>query len=320
MRIRVLLPVAVLLACGPDVVEPPEGRTPENGVTTNHPPEIVSAVLDPAEPSVEDQVQLLLQVRDPERDSLDVTVTWMRNGVAFRTGPDQVLPSGMLSPGDRLAARVMVSDGEFEDEVETDDVSVRNLPPRVTFVRIRPEQPTATASIVADLEVHDPEGDDVELRFRWMRNGVEISGADGSVLEPGTVRRGQNIQVHVVPVDSWRNEGREVVSAAVRVENSAPEFTSEPTFELAGDRRYEYAVTVEDPDGDHPLRFELVRAPRGMTIDLVTGKVVWLIPEEAEGSHDIEIVARDLFGGEARQSYAIRVGLEMPPAAPVAPN
>lgn len=318
MRISGAALVAALLACGPSADTSPAGRDPSTvpgSKAMNHPPEIASAVISPADPSIEDLLQVLLDVRDAERDTLDVTVTWLRNGVAYRSGPDTFLPAESFGPGDSISARVSVTDGEFEDSSETDPVMIRNLPPRITLLRLQPEPVSAAESIVADIEVHEPEEEGVTHRFRWLRNGVAISGAEGPVLEPGKVRRGDRVQVAVIPVDDRGNEGNEVMSNVVRVVNSPPEITSEPPFTLAGPDRYEYAIQAHDPDGDYPLRYELVRGPQGMKIDLASGRLVWNLSGQATGNHDIEVVVRDAFGGEARQSYAVKVGLELPPAA-----
>jgi hypothetical protein len=261
-------------------------------------------------------VRLELDAWDPDREALQVQVTWMRNGTVFRSGPATVLPAADLYPGDNIYARVRVSDGRAEDVIETELVTIRNLAPYVTSVRIRPDTITAAESILAAVESVDPEEDDVEYRFRWLRNGDEMLHKTDQALEAGLVRRGDELQVGVVPIDDNGNEGDEVLSALAHVQNAPPVITSGPPFTLAGPRLYEYRVAAEDPDGDGPLRFELAEGPRGARIDIVTGRLLWTIPLEAAGSHDLEISVQDPHGGESRQRYTLQVRLEAPPAAP----
>ncbi len=194
-------------------------------------------------------------------------------------------------------------------------MSIQNRPPRVTSLQIRPETVLATDSILADVETQDPEGDDVTPRYQWLRNGVEIRGATGPILDPGQVRRGDTVQAAVSPVDERGNVGQEVRSAPKRVQNSPPTILSNPPFTLAAANRYEYQIRAEDPDGDHPLRYDLVDGPRGMRVDVGVGRLTWTIPTAATGDHDVEVSVRDLFGGETRQRYSLSVGLEAPPAA-----
>jgi hypothetical protein len=271
--------------------------------------------LVPAEPSRQETIRLLLESRDPDRDALTVQVTWVRNNSVYRSGPGTTLSGEGLSPGDVLFARVRVNDGQSEAVAETERVRVRNLAPRVTTVRIAPDPVTATESVIAVTEAMDPEQDEIRYRCRWFRNGSEIPDQTGPTLEPGIVRRGDQIQVSVVPVDERDNEGDEVRSARVRVQNASPMITTEPSFTLAGPSRYEYQVQAEDPDADQPLRFTLTEGPRGMRINIVTGLLSWDIPRDATGNHDIEVAVRDPHGGESRQRYSLDVRLETPPAS-----
>jgi hypothetical protein len=316
-RIATVLMLAGVLACGGGPESAPRSRADASRPreAPNRPPAILSVALAPSEPSIEDRVKVVLQARDPERDALAIEVTWLLNGAPFRSGPDEFISAELFAPGDRLSAVVRVSDGEFDASAETEPATIRDREPRITQLRIRPEKPTAMDSVVADVRTHDPEGSDVELLYRWLRNGVEMPGQEGPTLAAGSVRRGDRIQVGVTPRDARGNEGTEVLSDVVRVENSPPQITSKPPFSLAGTDVYEYAMQVEDPDGDRPLRFELVRGPSGMKIDLVTGRLIWQIPTQAIGNHDIEVLVTDPFGGEARQSYAVKVDVEQPPAA-----
>ena len=317
-RIAAVLLGGLLAACGAEAPETQGESRPqgEPRAHRNQSPEIVSLRLIPAEPSRQETVRLQLDARDPDRDALAVQVTWIRNNTVYRSGPARTLSGEGLSPGDVLFARVRVTDGQSEDVAETQRIRVRNLSPRVTSVRVEPETVTATESVMAITEAVDPEQDEIEYRFRWLRNGSEIKGQTGAILEPGVVHRGEEISVAVVPIDSSGNEGDEVRSARIRVQNASPMVTSEPSFTLKGPSRYEYQVQAEDPDGDHPLRFTLTEGPRGMRLDLVTGKLSWDIPRDATGSHDVEVAVRDPYGGESRQRYSLDVRLELPPASP----
>jgi hypothetical protein len=317
-RIHIAFVLAVVVGCG---AEGPNNdtnrqRRVQADVPENRPPEIVEAYLAPEEPSRNDTLRLMLEVRDPDRDGVDVRITWRRSGLVYKTGPELTLPAGILSPGDEVDAVVLVSDGEFEDLVETYSVTVRNLPPRITSVQLKPKPVTASESVLAEAVAVDQEEDEVHFAYQWLRNGTEIPDATAAVLEPGRVRRGDEVQVQVTAIDDGDNEGHQVLSAPIRVDNSAPEIESRPPFELASPDLYVYNIRAEDPDGDSPLRFELIEGPAGMRVDIVTGKLAWKIPSDAVGSHTVEVRVRDGYGGEAKQRYALEISLETPPAAP----
>ena len=95
MRFGIVLILATALsACGgsgePGEV-PGRGTADRSREAPNHPPKIVSVTLYPASPTVRDQLRVSVDVRDPDRDSIDVRVTWIRNGREIRSGPEQAL-------------------------------------------------------------------------------------------------------------------------------------------------------------------------------------------------------------------------------------
>ena len=318
-RIQIALVVVLLASCGgeaPQREAARHSRVAEVEVPENRPPEILEAYLVPDEPSRDDTIRLILDVRDPDRDGLDVRITWRRNGLVHLSGPDQSIPSGRFSPGDEIDAVVLASDGEFEDLVETYPVTIRNLPPRITSVQLKPQPVMATENLLAEVEADDPEQDEVTFEYRWIVNGEELEDASGAVLEAGTVQRGDEVQVRVVAIDDGENEGHSVLSAPVRVENSTPEIQSRPPSELESADMYVYNIVASDPDGDAPLRFELGAGPPGMRIDIVNGKLTWRIPPDSVGTYGVEIRVRDGYGGEAKQRYELEIQLDSPPASP----
>jgi hypothetical protein len=200
---------------------------------------------------------------------------------------------------------------------ETERVTVQNRPPRIRELRLLPPEPTATDNLLAVTTGEDPDGDAVQYSHRWWRNDQPIAGETGPTLAAGQLRRGDRIRVEVTPSDG-QDTGHAVSSTALAVRNSPPQITSQPVYELKGTDRYEYVVAAEDPDGDVPLRFELVEAPSGMKIDVVSGRVVWTIPRSTRGTQTVEIAVSDPQGAEVRQRYALELSWEEPsrPAPP----
>jgi hypothetical protein len=152
------------------------------------------------------------------------------------------------------------------------------------------------------------------ISYDWPGNGRELENQVESVLDPEHFRRGDEIRVEVAAFDGIER-GHFVSSATTVIQNSAPIISSEPSYELAGSGRYQYAVQAEDPDGDRPLRYEIITGPEGMRIDVVTGVVTWEVPENASGSFDIELSVTDSHGGKTLQRYALDISWEEPPAA-----
>jgi hypothetical protein len=98
--------------------------------------------------------------------------------------------------------------------------------------------------------------------------------------------------------------------------NSAPQITSQPSYELAEGNIYQYRVSAVDADEDRPLRFELDEGPAGMRVDLVSGLVSWKVPDDAGGKYPVSISVSDPHGGQTQQSYVLELNWETVPANP----
>jgi hypothetical protein len=105
-----------------------------------------------------------------------------------------------------------------------------------------------------------------------------------------------------------------VASAPLTLANAAPKITTQPDYTLTGSAQYSYEVAAKDPDGDRPLKYELVQGPPGMVVDIVNGRVTWRVPATAKGVYPIELAVSDPYGGKTTQSYSLSVGWNDVPA------
>ena len=87
--------------------------------------------------------------------------------------------------------------------------------------------------------------------------------------------------------------------------NTPPAITSVPPTEIGVSQTYRYDVEATDPEGD-TVRLALGAAPDGVAIDELTGELTWDAP--IQGSHDIEVIARDELDGVNRQQFTLQVG------------
>ncbi|WP_017659686.1 Ig domain-containing protein [Baaleninema simplex] len=86
--------------------------------------------------------------------------------------------------------------------------------------------------------------------------------------------------------------------------NTPPAITSVPPTAAGVGQPYRYAVEATDPEGD-ALRFSLGERPEGMTVDELTGEVLWDAP--TLGTHTVEIIASDSHNDLNRQRYTLVV-------------
>lgn len=107
-----------------------------------------------------------------------------------------------------------------------------------------------------------------------------------------------------LPLAAAENDGRHV-----RPEDypalAKPTFITQPPPRAYPGARYETRAAVIG--GTWPYRFTLRSAPTGMTIDPARGTIAWQAPQ-ADGSAQVSVVATDVAGRQAEQSFSIAVG------------
>ncbi len=302
------------VACGgsDDAVEPGSASAEaanelgDDASGGNEPPVIVRAVIEPENAGASDALSLEVVVRDPEQDRVRTTVEWYRNGELVEDLVELTVPEGQFSRGDRVYAIIYATDGTHDVSAQTPALSLGNAAPRVKSLRVTPERATALDMIQVEADVSDDDGDRVELSYRWLRNGVVVPNATSARLAPGLALRGDSVIAQVNASDG-NGESGWIPSKPLQLANSAPSITTQPNYELAGSGQYSYEVAAKDPDGDSPLRYEIVQGPPGMRVDIGSGLVTWRVPADAKGVYPIEIAVSDPHGGKTTQSYSLSV-------------
>ena len=79
--------------------------------------------------------------------------------------------------------------------------SASNHSPTVRLARIVPNPLTLAGPAVAQIEVVDPDGDPVTIRYQWVVNGTSVSGQTRETLSPQSLKRGDIVSVEVVVSD-----------------------------------------------------------------------------------------------------------------------
>jgi hypothetical protein len=120
-------------------------------------------------------VTAIPQATDPDGDPLEYEFTWLLNDRPVRGAAAATFDTRSLARGDKLKARVSVSDGEdASPELDSKVLDVANRPPHILGA---PVIESVVGGIEAQLEAEDPDGD-VSLRFRLLE------GPRGLVVDP----------------------------------------------------------------------------------------------------------------------------------------
>ncbi len=108
----------------------------------------------------------------------------------------------------------------------------------------------------------------------------------------------------VQTLDALDSAASEVLT--IVIDSTAPTFTGAPIDTGAAAQPYTYDAQT-DEEGDVGHLYELVRRPKGMTIDIDTGIVIWNPAANQVGDHDVTIGATDLAGNTTEQAYVLSI-------------
>jgi hypothetical protein len=303
MVVRVLLVIGCLVGgCTPESSRP--GVAGSN-VTGNHPPVIRQASVHPNPVQLDGPIFVQIQADDPDRDPLTFHHQWTVNGQVLAGQTASTLPPTVLRRGDLVSVELVPDDGKARGAAfRTTTATVINTPPIVSTVTVHPQPALPGDKLDARVEVTDPDGDHIDLSFRWWQNGAVVKEGDDPVLDTTGFSPKDHVAVEVVPRDRTA-AGKAVKSGPLLAGNSPPAIVSTPSAPT-GREGYEYAVKAVDPEGDR-LTYRLETAPSGMTIDAETGQIRWLVAPGLTGAHHVRVVVEDIGGGMAFQEFEVIV-------------
>lgn len=228
------------------------------------------------------------------------SIAWFRNDEMIVGQNSERLLKTYFRKGDVI--RVTVSAGGMQESAST---IIANSPPHVVSIPFHPRYIHAGENITVSPVAFDPDGDEVQFRYRWKVNGYEVP-EDSSILDQRFFRRGDIITLAVLPYDD-ESDGEPFQSRIIVIPNAPPKFSTEPPKSFRGET-FAYHVTATDPDGDR-VAYSLSAAPSGMRIDPDTGILTWKIDEHSTGIHNVAIIAHDPEGFIAIQQFTLSISL-----------
>lgn len=174
---------------------------------------------------------------------------------------------------------------------------------------------TSTAVITAlagqqyryDVEASDVEDDPLTFSFQVAPEGMTIDPQTGLIeWLPTAAELGTHV-VKVLVSDGRTDPVKHSYYLEVQLPgNTPPSITTEAPLSTIVGQLYNYDVDAVDPDGD-TLEYSLLSAPLGMTIDSVSGLIIWTPDAAMLGSHEVDMQVADGQGGIASQSYNLLV-------------
>lgn len=238
--------------------------------------------------------------------------------IEFYLGPD--CPSTMqIDSRTGLVAFTSAVEGEFLVELYVKDsrgavsgqrftLAIKpeaiNLPPEVTSTPGFYAAPGQ--EYVYQVLARDPNGDALAYSLRSAPEGMSIDAAGRLTWTPTEAQAGE----HRIEIAIFDGQDGIMQSYLLKVlKNSAPAFGDIPDQTVIAGTEFVLEAKATDPDRD-VLKYDLIEAPAGMTVD-ETGRLRWsasAIPAGGSGqSHQVVLRATDPFGEEARVAFTLTV-------------
>ncbi len=270
---------------------------------------------EPERPTTGEIVRAIVEVENRDTDSLWYRYAWTLDGDPVDIDNTPRISLKGVSKGTRLELEVTARDGKAESLPAKASIWIRNAHPRIERVAIEPSDGIVVGTaITARPEARDADGDELTFRYEWTVDSRRVHER-GPVLSTDRLRRDAVVRVSVM-ADDGDDKSEWVESADVPIGNSPPRITSRPGAP-SNDGVFRYQVVVEDPDGDSDLRFELEKAPEGMSIDPASGSIAWQPGSEQSGTYAVSVIVDDRRGGRSQQTIEVVVNQseDSPPPA-----
>lgn len=331
MRFTAVILAGGALSCGGAEEAPKPSGSPMSGAAPqaaepaagqNRAPVVGRVALDPASPVAGGRVRAVVQASDPDGGSVRLRYAWTLEGKPV--GGDQ--PELLLAQarkGQDVEVVVIASDGIADGAPARARAELGNRPPRMVAVGLDPIENLGVGDTVKAVpEGEDPDADPLRYEVEWLVNDRPVAGK-GLELSTKGLRSGDRVAARVRATDG-RVTTDPLTSGVVAIGNSAPRITSRPSTAFE-EGEFRYDVEATDADGDSTrLRYSLVDAPAGMTIDRLDGTITWRPTKEQTGKHRVEVVVEDVegakFGQEFELTIAAAAGTETVPAAQAPPE
>ncbi|MFH0876365.1 MAG: putative Ig domain-containing protein [archaeon] len=160
-----------------------------------------------------------------------------------------------------------------------------------------------------DADAYDLDNDLISYSLEKSPSGMEIDSMNGIISWTSLNENVGINEVTIIADDSNGGIAKQSYNLTVINVNDAPVITSQPLKKASLLRLYSYYVKAIDPDNDR-ITYKLLEAPRGMRINKLTGRILWLPVNPFYDSVSVRIQASD-GQEETVQSFVITVDVTL---------
>jgi hypothetical protein len=248
--------------------------------------------------------------QDAENDEVTLSVASGPTGMVY--DPDDHAFQWTTTAGDvgehPVTLRVTDAHGAFSEQSFTLSVT-NNFVNRAPVFNSSPRTHLqAGRTFRYPVDVSDPDGDRVTLILVEAPEGMSLDENQTLIWQTPATLAGTTADVLLRATDGRGGITDQEFSIRLTTEmtNSAPLITSQPRLSAVVNQPYTYDLAAFDADGD-AIRWQLLQAPLGMSLDPDTGTLRWTPRPDQLGRQMVVIEAWDAFNVAAVQRFEIEV-------------
>lgn len=224
--------------------------------------------------------------------------------------PEPVVPkkSGRHAPSKLDQATRAAASSELDEKAGPGEV--KNRPPIVRSVQMKPAVPSKIETLTATVDAIDPDDQPVTLEYDWLVNGRAVPRARKPSLALGDYSRGDKVILRVTATDYI--ETTVVDSDEVEIANAPPVIQTNPGRLKTLDG---LAIVAVDPDDD-AITWAVENGPPTLSID--SGGVLHWQGSETDpgGEYRVKVIASDSFEGKATLELPLSIAPGKPKEVP----
>jgi len=164
----------------------------------------------------------------------------------------------------------------------------------------------------------DPDPNRLTYDLPLAPSGMSVDADTGDLIWVPKAGQVGNFDVILRVQDGEGGQDLQAFKVEIAPPNTLPTFTSIPPESASPQvgKPFQYQAVALDTDGD-PLIYELLPdAPAGITLDPLTGLLLWTPLGEQVGQHQVTLKVTDDRGGEATQTLTLQAVAPLPNTAP----
>jgi hypothetical protein len=273
---------------------------------TNDAPTITSTPVT----SATEEVQYIYDVEaaDPDGDILTYSLSTYPSGMTIDSATGLITWTPTNSQVGANNVYILISDGKGGTDTQSFMITVANANDAPTIISSPITTATEDQLYGYDVDATDVDvGDTLTYSLTAYPTGMMIDANQGVISwTPTNAQVGPN-PVTVVVSDENGGVDTQLFTITVSNVNDPPTIISVPIATATEDAQYTYDVEATDVDVGGTLSFSLTTKPSGMTIDIVTGLILWTPINGQVGSNNVVVLVLDGNGGTDTQSFTINV-------------